>query len=232
MNIIYFGYDLFAPCLKELASSPDINVLKVYSFEGDGFFDKNDKVREICAVKNIPFTTDRITADELKWQFEQNGCALAFSAGYAYRIPCESVPSFRGVNIHPTLLPVGRGPWPLPHIILKELNESGVTAHKIAERFDEGEILLQNSFEVAKNETYRSLEKKIMFAGLDLSKKLMSDFENYWKNAVPQTKGEYWKEPSDSERTVYNNSTDFEKDKIIRAFTKEYVIFSDKNKGE
>ncbi|MBQ8338813.1 MAG: hypothetical protein IJY33_06690 [Oscillospiraceae bacterium] len=232
MNIIYFGYDLFAPCLKELASNPEINVLKVYSFEGDGYFDKNDEVKEICAVKNIPFTTEKITVDELKCEFEQNGCDLAFSAGYAYRIPCESVPVFRGVNIHPSLLPDGRGPWPFPHIILKGLKKSGVTAHKIAERFDEGEILLQAAFEVAENETYRSLEKKAQDAALDLTRKLISDLENYWKNAVPQAKGEYWKEPSDNERTIYLNTSPREKDKIIRAFIENFVIYSDKNKGE
>ncbi len=232
LNIIYFGYDLFALCLKELASKPEINILKVYSFEDDGYFDKNDEIRETCAVKNIPFTTEKITVDELKFQFEQNGCNFAFSAGYAYRIPCESVPSFRGVNIHPSLLPEGRGPWPFPHIILKGLKKSGVTAHKIAERFDEGEILLQDIFEVAENETYRSLEKKAQSAALDITRKLISDLDNYWKNATPQAKGEYWKEPSDIERTIYKNTPPQEKDKIIRAFTEDYVIFSDKIKGE
>ncbi len=232
LNIIYFGYDLFAPCLKELASNPQINILKVYSFDGDGFFDRNDEIKEICAVKNITFTTDKITADELKSQFEQNGCDLAFSAGYAYRIPCESVESFRGVNIHPSLLPEGRGPWPFPHIILKGLKVSGVTAHKIAERFDEGEILLQTAFDVADNETYWDLVKKAQSAALDLTKKLFSDFENFWKKAAPQSKGEYWKEPTSAQRTIYKDTTDLEKDRIIRAFTEDYVIFSDKNKGE
>ena len=232
LNMIYFGYDLFAPCLKELASNPEISILKVYSFEGDGYFDKNDEIREICDVKNIPFTTDKITACELKAQFAQKGCDLAFSAGYAYRIPCESVQSFRGVNIHPSLLPEGRGPWPFPHIILKGLKKSGVTAHKIAERFDEGEILLQTAFDVAENETYRSLEKKAQIAALDITRKLIPDLEKYWNNATPQTKGEYWKEPSLIDRTIYKDAKSTERDRIIRAFTENFVIYSDKNKGE
>lgn len=232
LNIIYFGYDLFAPCLKELVSNPNINILKVYSFEGDGYFDKNDEIKHICDVKNIPFTTDKITVDELRWQFEQNDCQLAFSAGYAYRIPCESVPSFRGVNIHPSLLPEGRGPWPFPYIILKGLKKSGVTAHKIAERFDEGEILLQTAFEVTENETYRSLEKKAQNAALELTKKLLSNLESYWNNATAQSKGEYWKEPTLLDRTIYKDTPKDEQDRIIRAFTESFVIYSDKNKGD
>lgn len=232
LNIIYFGYDLFAPCLKELAKNANVNILKVYSFEGDGIFEKNSEIKQICSVKNIPFTTNKINADELKWQFEQNGCDLAFCAGYAYRIPCESVPSFKGVNIHPSLLPEGRGPWPFPHIILKGLEKSGVTAHKISKGFDEGEILLQTEYEVSKTETYASLEEKAWRAALNLTKKLFSDFESYWAGAVTQQAGEYWKEPDDSERTIYKYTTESERDKIIRAFTEDYVIFSDKNKGE
>ena len=232
LNIIYFGYDLFAPCLKELASNPDINILKVYSFEGDGYFDKNDEIKEICSVKNIPFTTERITADELNYEFEQNGCYLAFSAGYEYRIPCEKVPSFRGVNLHPSLLPEGRGPWPLPHVILKGLKKSGVTVHKIAERFDEGEIILQTAFDVAEDETYRGLVSKAQSAALYLTKELFSDFEGYFANAIPQAKGEYWKEPERELRTIYKDTTEAEKNKIIRAFTEQYVVYSDKNKGE
>lgn len=233
-NIIYFGYDLFADCLEYLISNPDINILKIYSCPSDGVFDFYDRVKQIAEKNNIPFTIQKIDAKELEFQFEQNGCDLAFSAGYAYRIPVEAVPSFRGVNLHPALLPQGRGPWPFPCIILKELDKSGVTAHKIAEKFDTGEILLQASFAVPDNESYRELEKKSQSAALSVTKKLMSDFENYWSASKPQGKGEYWKEPSDLERTVFRDTPEDLRDRIIRAFTKEYVIFSDeeKNKGD
>ena len=117
-------------------------------------------------------------------------------------------------------------------IYKKGLKKSGVTAHKIAERFDEGEILLQNSFEVAENENYRSLEQKIELSALHLIKKLFADLENYFENATLQSKGEYWKEPTAEQRTIYKDSTELEKDRIIRAFTERYVIISDKNKGE
>lgn len=232
INIIYFGYDLFSSCLEELNRNPEINILKIYGFVGDGIFDKTDRVKQIAEQNGIDFTTEKITADELKFQFEQNGCELAFSAGYAYRIPVESVPSFRGVNLHPSLLPQGRGPWPMPYVILNGLKKSGVTVHKISKNFDEGEILLQTSFEVSENEDYRSLEKKIKSAALETVKKLFSDFEFYYKNGNAQGKGQYLKEPSDEERTIYKDTPSAERKKIIRAFTESYVIFSDKNKGE
>lgn len=231
-NLIYFGYDLFYPCLDYLVSHPDINILKIYSFESDGIFDFHDKVKEIAERNKIEFALKKIAADELKKQFEQNGCDLAFSAGYRYRIPVEEVKLFRGVNLHPSLLPQGKGPWPFPHIILKELDKSGVTAHKISERFDDGEILLNEQFDVEKSDTIFTLEQKARQAALSLTKKLIDNFDDLWKNSRPQQKGEYWKEPSDLERTVFLNTPQKERDKIIRAFGKNYVIFSDKKMGE
>ena len=115
MNIIYFGYDLFASCLKKLVEMPDVNILKIYSFETDGNVDFNDEIKGLADVKKIPFTEEKITKEELFYQFSENNCELAFCAGYAYRIPMENVENFRGINLHPSLLPRLRGPWPMPY---------------------------------------------------------------------------------------------------------------------
>lgn len=232
MNIIYFGYDIFADCLKKLLQNPQINILKIYSFPSDGFFDFHDEIKGIAAVNNIPFTTQKITHEELERQFSQNGCDLAFSAGYQYRIPMENIPQFRGVNIHPSLLPQGRGPWPLPHVILKGLSESGVTAHKLAVRFDEGDIMLKKVFSVSADETYHTLEKKVKIAAAELVCKLMDDFENLWKNAKKQGAGEYWREPPDFERTIFKDTPPEKRKLILRAFGEDYTLYCDQIEKE
>ena len=231
-NIIYFGYDLFYPCFEYLSSKSDVNILKVYSFESDGMYDFHDKIKEQCNKKGIPFTIEKITEKEIKKQFEENNCDLAFSAGYAYKIPTESTPLFKGVNIHPALLPNGRGAWPFPHIILKELKKSGVTVHKIAKEFDKGDIILQEEFDVSNEDNIFSLEEKARKCALDLTRELFSDFENCYNNAYPQGVGEYWPLVSSEDSTVYIDTPETEKQKIIRAFGKEFVTFSDKKRGE
>ena len=95
-------------------------------------------------------------------------------------------PEFKGVNVHPALLPIGRGAWPYPCTILKGLKKDGVTLHKIAEGFDTGDILLQASYKVSSRETLDTLTKKSQKLGIRLVKKLLADFNGFWDNAKPQ----------------------------------------------
>lgn len=232
MNIIYFGFDLFSPCLEYLCSLKEVNILKLYSFESDGFFDFHDKVKQIACKNNIPFTTEKITAEELRKQFNENFCDMIVSAGYQYRIPVEAVENCKGINLHPSLLPDLRGPWPIPWIILKGMKESGVTIHKLSRKFDEGDILIQGKFEVNENDNYFSLEEKIKSEALTIFKEFFSNTAFYFENAREQGKGVYLPEPSNYERTVFSDTSEERKKLLIRAFSKEYLIYSDKNESE
>ena len=59
-------------------------------------------------------------------------------AEYSYLVPDTDVKY--AINIHPTLLPNGRGPTPLPYLI-NAPEFSGVTIHKICNKFDSGDII-------------------------------------------------------------------------------------------
>lgn len=232
MRLICFGFDLFYDALRVVVERPGNTVLKLYSFPSDGFFDFNDQLQTLASDKRIPFTQEPISAEELRWQFEENGCELAFCAGYAYRIPVEVTPRFRGINLHPSLLPQGRGPWPLPHVLLKGLNQSGVTAHRLTASFDEGEILLQESFHIDKEETYGSLAQKTARTAAEMTRRLFSDLDGYFRGAYAQGKGEYWPEPSDRERTIYRNTTPERAALLRRAFGDNYLLYSEQDEPE
>ena len=232
MNIIYFGYDMFSDCLKKLLQNPQINILKIYSFPSDGDFDFHDEIKGLADVKKIPFTTEKITSEELKYQFSHNGCNLAFSAGYQWRIPMENIENFRGINIHPSLLPQGRGPWPMPWVILNGLSKTGVTAHKLAPKIDEGDILLQKEFSVSKDENYFSLEKKFRATAAEVTEELFENLDELWESAKPQGKGQYLPEPSDEMRTIFKNTPKEKRELILRAFGENYTIFSENDEKD
>ena len=118
----------------------------------------------------------------------------------------------------------------MPHIILKGISESGVTAHKLAPKLDEGDILLCKKFAVSRKEDYNSLEEKIRNCANEVLKELISNLNFYWDNARPQVGGEWWEAPTDEQRTIYPDTPENEKDKIIRAFGKNYVIFKGERK--
>jgi methionyl-tRNA formyltransferase len=54
----------------------------------------------------------------------------------------ESVP-LGGINVHPSLLPLHRGPFPTFHALMSPTPYFGVTAHQIAAKIDSGVILEQ-----------------------------------------------------------------------------------------
>lgn len=225
VKIIFFGYDTFLGCLKAVLNNPEYEIIKIFSFESDGFFDFNDKTRALAQKHNIEFTTEKITKDELCRQVNENGCELVFCAGYAYRIPIESV-NVKAVNIHPSPLPKGRGPWPMPWAILRGEQTWGVTAHKLAEKIDEGDILFADTFSLEKNEDYNSLVKKIQNSAERVTETVLSNLKSLWQNAKKQENGEYLPEPSDEERTIYADTSKEKRELLLRAFGEKYVIYS------
>lgn len=165
------------------------------------------------------WTKNRITIEDII-DLENSGCELLISAGYHYKIPISesSHNPLKGVNLHPALLPIGRGAWPMPLTILKQLDITGVTVHKLSKNFDEGDILNKLQFHVMKNDNLETLNQKYQEKGAKLLIDILNDFDYYWENATPQEKGEYWKEPQNSDRTFTCATTIDEIELIIRAF--------------
>lgn len=215
MKIVYFGYDLFADCLESLPAL-GIEIMAIYTFPSDGVCDFNDRVTAFAAAHQIPCTVGRVTAAALDTLADQ-GCDLMVSAGYAYRIPVQPG-GLRGINLHPALLPVGRGAWPMPVTILRGLTESGVTLHKLAPRFDEGDILAQTPFPVAPDETLPSLTAKLQAAAPPLLREFFADPDRLWANARPQPAGEYWPQPTEADMTITPQTSAEQADRILRAF--------------
>lgn len=89
-------------------------------------------------------------------------------AGFLWLFPDRLVKMYneRILNIHPALLPAygGKGMYGenIHRAVLQNRETAhGVTVHKVNEKYDEGEIVLQESFQIVPNETLDSLAEKI-----------------------------------------------------------------------
>lgn len=224
MRIVYFGFDLFADCFRAVVNTKGVEVMALYTFPTDNEFEFNREVVEVAREHNIPVHYEKITPEALEEYFD-NGCDFILSAGYIYKIPILNRPEFKGVNIHPALLPIGRGAWPYPCTILKGLKKDGVTLHKIEEGFDTGDILLQGSYRVRRKETLDTLTKKSQKLAVNLVKKLLASFSECWDNAEEQGDGEYWSEPTDKDRTITSEMSVSDAKHLVRAFGSFGVIF-------
>lgn len=224
MKIVYFGFDLFADCFKRLLEIPSIEIMALYTFPTDDRFEFNREVIALAEKRGIPVHLEKITKEALEQYFDE-GCDFTLSAGYIHKIPILERDNFKGINVHPALLPIGRGAWPFPCTILRGLTTSGVTIHKITDRFDEGDILLQRSVAVDPDETLDTLTEKCQRLAADMMEPLVADFNNLWSSATPQGEGEYWAEPTDTDRTITPDMSDEQKDLIKRAFGSFGVIY-------
>ena len=213
MKIAYIGIDLFYPALEVLSSMCEIT--EIFTCETDNETEFNIKIIEFAEKNSIPYTKSRITKKDIE-RLKKKGCNAAVCAGYYFKIPADT--SLKIVNIHPSLLPVGRGSWPMPQTILRGLEKSGVTIHKIVEEFDAGDILLQEKFALDEKETLVGFMEKVYGLLPDMLKNLVMNFDELYENAVPQEMSEYWEAPKEEDFTIYPETMATEADLILRAF--------------
>lgn len=220
MKIVYCGYDFFYTCLKKILEMDNIEVIKIFTFNTDNKYNFNKYITRLAEENHIPITTQKIFESDIRELFLEWHCDCIVTAGYPYKIPVIDNIGFKGINIHPTLLPQGRGPWPLPFVILKGLDKSGVTLHQINEEFDKGNIVLQKSFKINEREDLETLSCKVQIMAERLIEIVFNDFDQYWTDAIPQVGGDYWDYPSDEEMR-FDFSMSVEKiDRIVRAYGK------------
>lgn len=225
----YVGIDLLYPALPALAEA-GCEILRVFTCETDNVTEFNTDVCSFAREHGIPLQTRRMIQSDLDDLIDL-GCGLVLCGGYYYRLPVR--PELYMVNIHPALLPVGRGAWPMPVTLLRGLTQSGVTFHKITPALDEGEILLQECIPVAPDEDLQGLMKKQRALLPGMVKKLVRELPELWNTATPQdpSKAEYWPCPVQADWTVREDMAPADADRILRAFY-GYEVLYERSDGE
>lgn len=230
MKVAYFGYDFFFGCFDSLSRSGH-NIYKVFTFDCDNEkYNFNKRLSDAACKINAELICRKVTAEDIK-QLMSDGCDLIISAGYPFKIPVLPKGMPYAINIHPTLLPEGKGPWPLPWVILKNIQKSGVTIHKLAEKIDSGDILIQNYYDVTESDDLETISCKAQMLAIELLSKLMLDFNFFWNTSKPQPgEGSYWGMPELSDRTINWSEDIFSIKRTARAFGKfdACAIFDDK----
>ncbi len=229
MRIAYIGIDLFLPALKRIVECGN-QIIEIFTCKTDNITEFNIGIIDFAKNNNVPYTLDRITLSDFV-RLKNKGCEAVVCAGYYYKIPTyEDIPT---VNIHPTLLPYGRGSWPMPYDILNKREKGGVTIHKVTAGFDEGDILLQQSFNISHDETHETLMLKVYEALEDMLPTLTANFTALYKNAIPQSSdGVYLAAPDKSMFTVRYDMDAITADRILRAFYGYECYYLDEDGNE
>ena len=219
MKCVYFGYDFMLPSIFRLLDLGH-ELHGIMSFECDNVFNFNQGCQNLCAELKIPFILSPVTASHIE-SFLEDGTELFISGGYPHKIPPINEEKARAINIHPTFLPYGRGIMPIPKIIKENIEKAaGFTAHKMTQKFDGGDILLQHKIGISKRESVESYLAKIAMRAPKMLEDLAANLDDYWENAPPQNESEasVFKLPSDQDRLLNWNKSVSDIDAVARAF--------------
>jgi methionyl-tRNA formyltransferase len=218
MKIAYCGYDFFHACLGDLIDSGHV-LSELFTFPADNQYDFNDKVFALAQGVRARITLSPISPEDLV-RLQSDGVEALICAAYPYKVP-QWQPHLRfALNVHPSLLPQGRGRWPLPWVILKDLKETGVSIHEVSNVWDGGDLIAQQSIAVRNNETLESLSIRSQMAARLLLSKVMQDLPGAWKDRRPQPQGTAWPMPKRTDRTIRFDMPVGEIERIVRAFSK------------
>ena len=196
MKIAYFGYDPLCSCL-DVFLKQDYQFAVIYTGESSPF---SDKVIEFAKKNDIELCFKKPSLVNMQRLIEQ-GVELFFSAEYPWKIPVPDGLKY-AINVHPTLLPEGRGMTPLPHLILKQSTYAGITLHKLSNAFDTGDILLQQGISLEEQETFDSLSAKIFQQTPELLSLLLVNLDDVYRNSQVQEEGSHWPSITEAQQTL------------------------------
>ena len=95
---------------------------------------------------------------------KKNNIKIICLAGFMEILSKNFIKNFKGkiLNIHPSLLPKYKGLHTHKRVLDDKEKYSGCTVHFVNSKLDSGKIILQKKVKIKRNETEKSLAKKIL----------------------------------------------------------------------
>ena len=114
--------------------------------------------------KIFNFKKNKIYEKKILFELKKNKIGLICLAGFMKILSKTFVKKFNGkiLNIHPSLLPKFKGLNTHERAINNKDKYSGCTVHFVNSKLDSGKIILQTKVKINKNETPKTLAKKIL----------------------------------------------------------------------
>ncbi len=225
IKIIFIGTSQFGrPALESLIKN-GYQILKVVTQPDKTSGRKKElipsPIKSFALENNLEILQPK-KISEIKEEISNLNSDLIIVASYGQIISEEilNYPSFKSINLHPSLLPKYRGPSPIQTAILNGDKNTGTTIMLMDAKMDHGPILIQKKIKIEDNDNYQSLEKKLSRLS---AKTLIEILPQYLKKEIePKIQDEdqatYTKMFSRQDGKINLNDNPKEIEKKIRAF--------------
>lgn len=212
MKIVFFGYDLFYPCLAQIAAlGHELSAI----FTGPLSI-HTQRIHQFATRNAIPVFDAKPSLSALS-KLVDASAELFLCAEYPWKIPIPDGLRY-GINLHPTMLPEGRGPTPIPWLFLQYPQHAGLSIHKLSNRFDAGDILLQQSIRLEPDDNYDRYGQKLVQLASDMQPAVLSNIATLYRSAQPQAGGSEWPMIGRQQRTIAWEQPIAQILKTVRAF--------------
>ena len=114
--------------------------------------------------KIIDFKNKNSAEKKLLYILKKNDIEIICLAGFMKILSKNFIKKFKKtiLNIHPSLLPKYKGLNTHKRVLENKEKYSGCTVHIVNSRLDSGKIILQKRVRILKNETEKTLSKKVL----------------------------------------------------------------------
>tara|TARA_S200000501_G_scaffold55001_1_gene45143 strand:+ start:222 stop:803 length:582 start_codon:yes stop_codon:yes gene_type:complete len=114
--------------------------------------------------KIFNFKKKNLAEKKILEELDKNRISLICLAGFMKILSKNFIKRFKGkiLNIHPSLLPKFKGLNTHERAIINKEKYSGCTVHYVNSKLDSGKIIIQKRVKIKKNETPKTLAKKIL----------------------------------------------------------------------
>lgn len=152
-NLIKFSLLRNSPIIIKLIISNSINA------KGLIYAKKYNIKKKTYGFKKKFLDEKKILVD-----LKKNKVHLICLAGFMKILSKNFIKRFDGkiINIHPSLLPKYKGLNTHERVIKNKEKFSGCTVHYVTSKLDSGEIILQKKVKIFKNDTVKTLAKKVL----------------------------------------------------------------------
>ena len=237
MRIIFMGNPDFAvPSLQHISESKH-DVIAVVS-NPPKRIGRGNKIRETAIgltakameipLLQPPKLNDKQFLQYLSWMKPDIFVVVA------YKILSDrllSIPKFGAINLHPSLLPKYRGAAPIQWALINGDSKTAVTTISLSGKIDAGEILLQETVDIDKDDNYGILADRLSKIGADLVVKTLDRIETDNLQGIQQVDSKVIMAPkiiSDDHKIDWTKTAE-QINNLIRAFSPSPGAFTTLN---
>lgn len=164
MNIIFFGSSSFSvQPLRSISSQVSAVITKKAKPKGRGYLLEDNEVKKTALELGLPIIEIASFKDEATQLLKDYSPDLFVVASFGLIIPrwALDIPSMGAINIHPSLLPLYRGPSPIQWVLLKGDEETGITLINMNEKMDAGNIIYRENMMIAEKDNFLTLSDRL-----------------------------------------------------------------------